>query len=46
MGPLEEIGKAFNTEFDYILEAENLDLVRKNIMSIPRFAEKVRIPKP
>eukprot|EP01127_Copromyxa_protea_P023278 TRINITY_DN8681_c0_g1_i1.p1 TRINITY_DN8681_c0_g1~~TRINITY_DN8681_c0_g1_i1.p1 ORF type:complete len:554 (-),score=122.57 TRINITY_DN8681_c0_g1_i1:70-1731(-) len=42
--PLEEIEKQFLTEFDYSLEAENLETIYNNIM--PTWSEKVRIPKP
>lgn len=41
---LHEIEKQFLTEFDYIKEAENLELIRNNIM--PIFGSKVVIPKP
>lgn len=41
---LSEIEKQFKTEFDYRLEAENLDLIRNNIM--PVFGNRVVVPKP
>jgi aarF domain-containing kinase len=42
--PLEEIERQFLTEFDYSLEAKNLEEIRNNI--IPHWGHKVVIPKP
>lgn len=42
---LVEVEKQFMTEFNYIEEARNLDLVRKNIANSP-YAAKVAIPEP
>eukprot|EP01064_Diplonema_japonicum_P028843 TRINITY_DN4529_c1_g1_i1.p2 TRINITY_DN4529_c1_g1~~TRINITY_DN4529_c1_g1_i1.p2 ORF type:complete len:543 (+),score=121.12 TRINITY_DN4529_c1_g1_i1:2714-4342(+) len=40
----DEIEKQFLTEFNYIEEAKNLDLIRNQIM--PKWGDKVAIPKP
>ena len=40
----DEIEKQFCSEFDYTLEAQNLDTVRRLIM--PRWGHVVAIPKP
>jgi aarF domain-containing kinase len=42
--PLEEIELQFLTEFDYSLEAKNLDEIRNNIL--PTWGHKVEIPRP
>jgi len=42
--PLEEIERQFLTEFDYALEAKNLNEIRSNIL--PKWSHKVIIPKP
>lgn len=42
--PLEEIEKQFLTEFDYRLEAENLNRVYNNVMS--SWSHKVAVPQP
>lgn len=44
LGSLDEIEKQFKTEFDYRLEAVNLEQIRRNIM--PVFGHRVCIPKP
>lgn len=42
--PLDEIEKQFKTEFDFKLEAQNLQTVHANIM--PFYGDKVKIPLP
>eukprot|EP01126_Amoeba_proteus_P002666 TRINITY_DN10842_c0_g1_i2.p1 TRINITY_DN10842_c0_g1~~TRINITY_DN10842_c0_g1_i2.p1 ORF type:complete len:500 (-),score=80.46 TRINITY_DN10842_c0_g1_i2:1171-2670(-) len=42
--PLEEMENQFCTEFDYVLEAENLNRVYSNVM--PHWSSKVVIPRP
>ena len=43
---LEEIEKQFMTEFDYLLEAQNMDLLYNNIMVKGGWADRVVLPKP
>lgn len=44
LGYMNEIEKQFLTEFDYRREAENMALIRKNIL--PVWGHKVDIPEP
>eukprot|EP00937_MAST-01D_sp_MAST-1D-sp2_P006866 g6866.t1 len=44
VSPMKEIEKQFVTEFDYVLEAQNLQLVHDNIM--PKWGGRVCVPRP
>ena len=44
VSPLQEIEKQFLTEFDYVLEAQNLRLVHNNVM--PKWGHAVCVPQP
>ena len=43
---LEEIERQFLTEFDYSLEAQNLDQVRRNLTEVGGWGSKVVVPRP
>ena len=42
--PLEEIQKQFMTEFNYVEEAKNMQLVHDNVMEV--FSNEVSVPLP